>query len=289
MKGQPVSPRRRIATVCVEEVTDVVGRGRAKEMTSDQWSAPVNGVSSRGGPPRTEAGIHLKTVGNSVGGGTNRTLLEQPVKLVSPAVVKLANDGATAQKKATLTSRHGPFAIKNNARSARNGVNWFRAAGSEAQASAAGGPRDRVVWEETETITRVGQKPLSTHCGETLFKCPSAGRGSLRTVGSVGARGKQRTREENGFGTEFKRNISHETCEANSLKATPKTTGDIKESVVIRVKETVEVFEDSKKVEHSERLLLNTVDLTQELGPKLTQRKCSGRMCRGEPSLPITM
>ena len=41
--------------------------------------------------------------------------------------------------------------------------------------------------------------------------------------------------------------------------------------VVIKVTDVVEVFEDSKKVEHSERVLTNTVDFGPELGPNLTQ------------------
>ena len=43
--------------------------------------------------------------------------------------------------------------------------------------------------------------------------------------------------------------------------------------VVIKVRDVVEVFEDSKKVEHSERVLTNTVDFSSELGPSLTQGK----------------
>ena len=47
--------------------------------------------------------------------------------------------------------------------------------------------------------------------------------------------------------------------------------------VVIKVKDVVEVFEDSKKVEHSERVLTNTVDFGPELGPNLTQSESETR------------
>ena len=117
---------------------------------------------------------------------------------------------------------------------------------------------------QTQTATRADCSPQNrtqnrTHNGpQNRAQNRSQSGTQNRTQGTVPP---GRPRGRTGPGKE-----AHGTCtEGNAADVTGH------DRVVIKVKDVVEVFEDSKKVEHSERVLTNTVDFGSELGPNLTQ------------------
>ncbi|KAF0303380.1 hypothetical protein FJT64_024617 [Amphibalanus amphitrite] len=64
--------------------------------------------------------------------------------------------------------------------------------------------------------------------------------------------------------------LGHDPASACYRTEVAEVTGG-HDRVIIKVSDVVEVYEDSRKVEHSERVLTNTVDFDSELGPSLTQ------------------